>query len=51
MPRFALKLLLTNLMIRHATSRRIGNVQAVTALLTFVLLACVGLYIWAHGSN
>jgi membrane-anchored protein YejM (alkaline phosphatase superfamily) len=51
MPKFALKMLLTSLTVGRSTSRRIRGVQVVTAVLTLLLLATVGLYIWAHGGN
>ena len=49
MQRFALKMLLTSLTVGRSSSRRIRGVQVATAVLTLVLLAIVGLYIWAHG--
>jgi hypothetical protein len=49
MQRFALKMLLTSLTVGRSSSRRIRGVQVVTTVLTLVLLAIVGLYIWAHG--
>lgn len=49
MQRFALKMLLTSLTVGRSPSRRIRGVQVVTTVLTLVLLATVGLYIWAHG--
>jgi hypothetical protein len=51
MQRFALKMLLTSLTVRRSSSRRIRGVQVVTAALTLVMLATVGLYIWVHGGN
>jgi hypothetical protein len=51
MQKFALKMLLTSLTVGRSSSRRIRGVQVVTAALTLVLLAVVGLYIWAHGGN
>jgi len=51
MQKFALKMLLTSLTVGQSSSPRIRGVQVVTAVLTLVLLAVVGLYIWAHGGN
>ena len=51
MQKFALKMLLTSLTVGRSSSRRISGVQVATAVLTLVLLATVGLYIWAHGGN
>lgn len=49
MPRFALKMLLTSLTVGRSSSRPIRSMQLATAVLTLVLLAVVGLYVWAHG--
>lgn len=49
MSKFALKMLLTSLTVGRSSSRRIRGVQVATTVLTLVLLATVGLYIWAHG--
>lgn len=49
MQKFALKMLLTSLTVGRSSSRRIRNLQAITAVLTLFLLMTVGLYIWAHG--
>jgi hypothetical protein len=49
MQKFALKMLLTSLAVRRSSSQRIRGIQFVTTVLTLVLLATVGLYIWAHG--
>ena len=49
MQKFALKMLLTSLAIGRRSSRRIRSVQVVTSVLTVILLAVVGLYIWSHG--
>jgi len=49
MQRFVLKMLLTSLTVGRSSSRRIRGMQVVTTVLTLVLLAIVGLYIWAHG--
>jgi hypothetical protein len=49
MQKFALKMLLTSLTVGRSSSRRVRGLQVVTYVLTLVLLATVGLYIWAHG--
>jgi len=51
MQRFALKMLLTSLTVGRSSSQRIRGIQAATAVLTLVLLAAVGIYVWAHGGN
>jgi hypothetical protein len=48
MPKFALKMLLTSLTVRHG-SRRSDGVQLVATLLTLAVIVLAGLYIWAHG--
>ena len=49
MQRFGLKMLLTSLTIGRSSSPRIRGMQFATAILTLVMFAVVGLYIWAHG--
>jgi hypothetical protein len=49
MQKFALKMLLTSLTIGRSSSRRIRSAQVVTSVLTLILLAAVGRYIWTHG--
>ena len=49
MQKFALKMLLTSLTVHRSSSRRIRGMQVVTSILTLILLAAVGLYIWTHG--
>ena len=51
MPKFALKMLLTNLTIGRGYSRRISGLQAASAVLMLFMLATVGLYVWRHGGN
>ena len=48
MQKFALKLLLTNLIVRRG-SKRIDGAQLVASLLTLILIFLVGLYVWSHG--
>jgi hypothetical protein len=47
MQKFALKLLLTNLLLTRA-SKRVDGVQLVTTLVTIALIAVAGLYAWTH---
>jgi len=44
-------MLLTSLTVGRSSSQRIRGIQAATAVLTLVLLAAVGIYVWAHGGN
>jgi hypothetical protein len=48
MQKFALKLLLTGLIVRRG-SKRIDGVQLAASLLTLVVIVLVGLYVWSHG--
>lgn len=48
MQKFALKLLLTNLLVRRGSKRGDGA-QFVASLLTLLLIASVGIYLWVHG--
>jgi hypothetical protein len=48
MQKFALKLLLTSLIVRRK-SKRIDGAQLATSLLTLALLFSIGLYAWLHG--
>jgi hypothetical protein len=50
MQKFALKLLLTRLVVRRQ-SKRIEGVQVVTTFITLAVIAFVGIYVWAHGVN
>lgn len=50
MQKFALKLLLTSLVVK-GWSKRIEGVQLATTLITLVVIISVGIYIWAHGVN
>jgi hypothetical protein len=47
MQKFALKLMLTNLLTTRAAKRPDG-IQLVTTLMTIVLIVFVGLYAWTH---
>jgi hypothetical protein len=47
MQKFALKLLLTNLVFTRA-SKRVDGIQLVTTLMTMALIVFVGLYAWMH---
>jgi len=47
MQKFALKLMLTNLVTTRA-SKRPDGIKLVTTLMTIVLIVFVGLYAWAH---
>jgi hypothetical protein len=47
-PKFALKMLLTGLAVRHG-SRRSDGVQLAASLLTLAVIVLAGLYIWSHG--
>jgi hypothetical protein len=48
MQKFALKLLVTELIYRRG-SKRVGGVQFLSTLLTLVLITCVGIYLLIHG--
>ena len=48
MQKFVLKLLLTSLVFRRK-SRRLGGAQFVASILTLVVIASVGIYVWARG--
>lgn len=48
MQKFALKMLLTNMVLKRR-SKRVDGAQFVASLLTLVAIVSVGLYIWAHG--
>lgn len=50
MPKLALKLLLTSLVVQ-GRSKRIQGVQVATTLITLVVIVSVGIYLWAHGAN
>jgi hypothetical protein len=47
MQKFALKLLLTSLIVRRG-SKRVDGAQLAASLLTLVGIVLVGLYIWSH---
>jgi hypothetical protein len=47
MQKFALKLLLTSLIVRRG-SKRVDGAQFAALLLTLVGIVLVGLYIWSH---
>ena len=48
MPKFAIKLLLTSLIVRRG-SKRMDGAQLAAALLMLVAIVLVGLYLWSHG--
>jgi len=48
MQKFALKLLLTSLIVRRK-SKRIDGAQLAASLLTVVVIVLVGLHVWSHG--
>jgi hypothetical protein len=48
MQKFALRLLLTSLIVRRG-SKRIDGAQLAASLLTLVVIVLVGLYMWSHG--
>jgi hypothetical protein len=48
MQKFALKLLLTSLIVRRG-SKRIDGAQLAAPLLTLAVIILVGLYVWSHG--
>jgi len=48
MQKFALKLLLTSLVVRRR-SKRIDGAQLAASLVTLVVIVSVGLYVWTHG--
>jgi hypothetical protein len=48
MQKFALKLLLTGLIVRRG-SKRIDGAQFAASLLALIVIALVGLYVWSHG--
>ena len=48
MQKFALKLLVTELIYRRG-SKRVGGAQFLSTLLTLVLITCVGIYLLIHG--
>jgi hypothetical protein len=48
MQKFALKFLLTSLIVRRG-SKRINGAQLAASLLTVVVIVLVGLYVWSHG--
>jgi hypothetical protein len=48
MQKFALKLLLTSLIVRRG-SKRIDGAQLATSLLSMVVIVVAGLYVWSHG--
>jgi hypothetical protein len=47
MQEFALKLLLTSLIVRRG-SKRVDGAQLAASLLTLVGIVLVGLYMWSH---
>ena len=48
MQKFALKFLLTSLIVGRG-SKRLDGAQLATSLLTLVVIVLVGLYVWSHG--
>jgi hypothetical protein len=48
MPKFALKMLLTSLIVRRG-SKRVDGAQLAASILTLVVIVLVGLYVWSHG--
>jgi hypothetical protein len=48
MQKFALKLLLTGLIVRRG-SKRIDGAQLAASLLALTVIVLVGLYVWSHG--
>jgi hypothetical protein len=48
MQKFALKLLLTSLIVRRG-SKRIDGAQLAASLLSMVVIVVAGLYVWSHG--
>jgi len=48
MQKFALKLLLANLVFKRR-ARRMDGVELVASLLILILIVSVGLYVWVHG--
>jgi hypothetical protein len=48
MQKFALKMLLTSLLVRRG-SKRIDGAQLAASLLMVVVTVLVGLYVWSHG--
>ena len=48
MHKFALRFLLTSLIAQRG-SKRIDGVQLAASLLTLLVIALVGLYMWSHG--
>ena len=48
MPKFALKMLLTSLIVRRG-SKRVDGAQLGASILTLVVIVLVGLYVWSHG--
>jgi hypothetical protein len=47
MQKFALKLLLTSLIVRRG-SKRVDGAQLGASLLTLVVIVLIGLYMWSH---
>jgi hypothetical protein len=48
MQKFVLKLLLTSLVFRRK-SKRVDGTQVVASVVILVLIASVGIYVWARG--
>jgi hypothetical protein len=48
MQRFALKLLLTRLIVQQG-AKRIDGAQLAASLAKLVVIVLVGLYVWSHG--
>ncbi|WP_213736970.1 hypothetical protein [Bradyrhizobium sp. dw_411] len=48
MQKFALKLLLSRLIVRRG-AKRIDGAQLAASLLTLLGIALIGLYVWSHG--
>jgi hypothetical protein len=47
MQKFALKLLLTSLIVRRG-SKRVDGAQLAASLLTLVGIVLIGIYMWSH---
>ena len=48
MQKFALKMLLTNMVLKRR-SKRVDSAQIVASVLTLVAIVSVGIYVWVHG--